>query len=247
MEEKELFERYREAYDFLRKKNIYELRLYGRAVGVKRPTAKNKKNLIADIIKIGSKTEPIPEKSSRGAPPKTKGIFSYALNELEKLLSIAKDEWTEIKISQEELQRLGQLVFLGQYVMNWPRNYDDGISEYDNLADYIYRNLYIYETGVTDLGIIEGNEIADIRDRLYDTVKDYIELFENELWLDITAETIADKYFPITDYDDEQIEQNRMAEKLLKNKLIRSGRAAVNDDFRDLFIEVENRICKNNA
>lgn len=51
MEEKELFERYREAYDFLRKKNIYELRLYGRAVGVKRPTAKNKKNLIADIIK----------------------------------------------------------------------------------------------------------------------------------------------------------------------------------------------------
>lgn len=43
MEEKELFERYREAYDFLRKKNIYELRLYGRAVGVKRPTAKNKK------------------------------------------------------------------------------------------------------------------------------------------------------------------------------------------------------------
>ena len=80
---------------------------------------------------------------------------------------------TVISMTAAEFSLLAQLVFLGNYVVNGCRSPKEELGEYNALADMIYRERYAEAA--------EENEIADVRDRLYDEVREYLEAFEEDV------------------------------------------------------------------
>ena len=88
---------------------------------------------------------------------------------------------TVISMTAAEFSLLAQLVFLGNYVVNGCRSPQEELGEYNALADMIYRERYAQTTGIRDREEIEDNEIADVRDRLYDEVREYLEAFEEDV------------------------------------------------------------------
>ncbi len=88
---------------------------------------------------------------------------------------------TVISMTAAEFSLLAQLVFLGNYVVNGCRSPKEELGEYNALADMIYRERYAQTTGIRDREEIEDNEIADVRDRLYDEVREYLEALEEDV------------------------------------------------------------------
>lgn len=84
--EGELLQEHNKEYEYLEKLGIYELRLYGRELGVQRPTGMKKKDLIEAIIKIGSSQKQIEGKSRRGAHPKSRIVSEKEFEKLNHLL-----------------------------------------------------------------------------------------------------------------------------------------------------------------
>lgn len=74
MTDEEVQQKYRRAFDFLSRKGITELRSYGRAFGVRAPTAKHKGELIGDIIKIAAGLEPKLPQTNKGARVRAKPV-----------------------------------------------------------------------------------------------------------------------------------------------------------------------------
>lgn len=89
----------------------------------------------------------------------------------------------EIRIKQEELEHLAQLVFLGNFVINGIRMPEDRIKAYDDIAERIYCKQYNAMLKIAECEA-EENEIADIRDWLYDSVSQYLSAFEGEVFLE---------------------------------------------------------------
>ncbi len=93
---------------------------------------------------------------------------------------------TVISMTAEEFSRLAQLVFLGNYVVNGCRSPKEELEGYNALAETLYRERYVQTTGICDREEIEDNEIADIRDGLYDEVRGYLEAFEEDVLREAT-------------------------------------------------------------
>lgn len=79
-------QKYRRAFDFLSRKGITELRSYGRAFGVRAPTAKHKSELIGDIIKIAAGLEPKLPQTNKGARVRAKPVTPDEMEELRRMV-----------------------------------------------------------------------------------------------------------------------------------------------------------------
>lgn len=90
------------------------------------------------------------------------------------------EEERAIRLTREKCRRLAQLVFLGNYVVNGCRAPREELEEYDLLAEEIFRAEYAFSTGIAAEDA-EENEIADVRDRLCDSVLKYLEAFEADI------------------------------------------------------------------
>lgn len=90
------------------------------------------------------------------------------------------EEERVIRLTREKCRRLAQLVFLGNYVVNGWRAPREELEEYDLLAEEIFRAEYAFSTGIAAEDA-EENEIADVRDRLCDSVLKYLEAFEADI------------------------------------------------------------------
>ena len=90
------------------------------------------------------------------------------------------EEERVIRLTREKCRRLAQLVFLGNYVVNGWRAPREELEEYDLLAEEICRAEYAFLTGIAEADA-EENEIADVRDRLCDSVLKYLEAFEADI------------------------------------------------------------------
>ncbi len=127
----------------------------------------------------------------------------------------------EIRIKQEELEHLAQLVFLGNFVINGIRMPEDRIKAYDDIAERIYCKQYNAMLKIAECEA-EENEIADIRDWLYDSVSQYLSAFEGEVFLEKLGERIADINYPADKLDFEAQMLNLSAGehyiKILKEK-----------------------------
>ncbi len=99
-------------YKELQKQNIYSLRVYGRRVGVSRPTSKRKRELIVEIMKILTGTEPPSERSGRGAPPKSN---SFGEEELSRTADRG-DVSAMLELTLKEFTVLAELVCLGNII-----------------------------------------------------------------------------------------------------------------------------------
>lgn len=90
------------------------------------------------------------------------------------------EEERAIRLTREKCRRLAKLVFLGNYVVNGWRAPREELEEYDLLAEEIFRAEYAFSTGIAAEDA-EENEIADVRDRLCDSVLKYLEAFEADI------------------------------------------------------------------
>ena len=97
----------------------------------------------------------------------------------------------EIGETQDELQTLLELVFLGEYAVNACRAPKEVSRRHRDMAYRLYRAAYEAEKHVSDPEAIEQNELDDFRDQIYDGVQEYLEQFETDVCLDKLAELLA--------------------------------------------------------
>ena len=145
----------------------------------------------------------------------------------------------KIELEREEWQTLMELVFLGEYAVNACRSPQEISRKHADLADAMYRRQYEAENDVSDPDAIEENEIADVRDQIYDRVQEALERFETDVYMEKAAELTAQREFPVTGYDEAQMIRREIAEGLLKQKLHAEGIGAVDIDYPALRETVE--------
>ncbi len=90
MEEKRLLELFGEAYEYLNRKGVHEIRNLARAVGVKAPTEKSKHVLICGIIGLAAGLEAPEQCSRRGARVKAEAVSAESVAELQEVIDKCK-------------------------------------------------------------------------------------------------------------------------------------------------------------
>lgn len=216
------------AHKYLEKLSIYELRLYGRELGVQKPTTMKKKDLIESIIKIGANRGQVAEKNNRGAHPKARIVSEQDLKKLDNLLKQPNVLSEEIKImlSPKELNLLVQFAFIGNFVINGIRLPQNCLQEYANLTEKIYKICIKTKPGNQNSDKIE-NDLADLQDRIYDSVSAYMEEYEKDVYLEKIAKRVTDINYPLNGYDENALFLNFRAEEVYIKLLKENGDAYV--------------------
>ena len=123
MTSEELLQKYRQTFDFLSRKGIMELRAYGRAFGVRTPTAKHKRELIEEIIKIAAGFAPKPPATNKGARVRAKPVTDEEIEQLQGMLRSEGGELQGMFREKDESaqQSASQEIFLngrhGTYIL----------------------------------------------------------------------------------------------------------------------------------
>ena len=146
----------------------------------------------------------------------------------------------QIELQQEELKKLLHCVFLGNYVINGCREPSQVIEGYKVFERKIY--MIYYEACHRGFEVAEENELADIRDRVYDELAEYIDQFEYDIWIEKTAELVAEKEFSFDACDEIRMRKRFIAEMLFKERLQQEGCKIVNVDFYELNFKLAKRI-----
>ena len=89
-----------------------------------------------------------------------------------------------IELEERERTVLLQMVFLGEYVVNSHRRAGTESVLHADVADKLYRAHYLETAQGCPEEDIEENEIADIRDRLFDSVQKDLEDFEEDVCME---------------------------------------------------------------
>ncbi len=87
----------------------------------------------------------------------------------------------QIELDEKEWLMLLQLSLLGEYVVNASRGGKETLREYRELTDKLCRRQYEQTNRISDSEAIEENEIADVHDKIFDTVSQYLEAFEQDV------------------------------------------------------------------
>lgn len=87
----------------------------------------------------------------------------------------------QIEMEESEWLKLLQLSVLGEYVVNACRGGKEYLHGYRAVTDKLCRRQYESEHDISDSEAIEENEIADVQDRIFDTVHVYLEDFERDV------------------------------------------------------------------
>ena len=88
--------------------------------------------------------------------------------------------------------------------------------------------------------------MADIRDRVYDELAEYIDQFENEIWLEKTAEIVAEREFETEKDEEMRMRKTFVAEILIQKRLRSDGGRIVHIDFPDLKFQTTKQIAHEN-
>ena len=212
-------EKFRKVYEYLNKKGIYELRNIGRAFCVRAPTSHKKWELIEQIIEnavSGKGTACL----GRGAPVKAERAYLQTLSEIRKMVYDVNIKSTEergmtITINQEEERYLLHCVYLGLLVINGNRKNGEQREEYNEFAENIYKQVCGKEE-------IADNEVAGMRDKIYDEVAAFVEDYENAVLREKMAESFAQEKYPVVGGDENSVFVNLVAERLYE-KILSEG------------------------
>lgn len=85
----------------------------------------------------------------------------------------------QLEMEREQFEKVLQMVYLGEYVIKSCSCAEEG-QAYGDIADSLYAKRYAAEYGLSEREA-EENEIADMRDRLYDKSHKYLEAFEADV------------------------------------------------------------------
>lgn len=127
----------------------------------------------------------------------------------------------EIKLNEEEFDVLMQFVFVGNYVINGIREGETRIKKYDDVAEKLYRLQYEVVNKLSSEDA-EENEYADLRDWAYDSVHEYMDDYEKDVFREKLAKWIAWVNYPIIAGNEESLKKHESAEieylQLIKEK-----------------------------
>ena len=129
MTDEELIEMYQTAYQYLKGKDIFELRQYGRTFGVAAPTSKHKQELILESIKLCTGIKERSKPSKRGARVRAKSLTDVEIEQFCNMLNVNPEPYkakscvkesikTDEKEIVEEIEKL-----LGGYVKKGVYNF----------------------------------------------------------------------------------------------------------------------------
>ena len=147
----------------------------------------------------------------------------------------------KIELNQEDLKKYLHFAFLGNYVINGCREPSKVIQEYEVLEKKLYA-LY-YKVCCFGFESAMENTLADIRDRVYDELAEYIDQFENEIWLEKTAEIVAEREFETEKDEEMRMRKTFVAEILIQKRLRSDGGRIVHIDFPDLKFQTAKQIA----
>ena len=150
----------------------------------------------------------------------------------------------KIELNQEDLKKYLHFAFLGNYVINGCREPSKVIQEYEVLEKKLYA-LY-YKVCCFGFESAMENTLADIRDRVYDELAEYIDQFENEIWLEKTAEIVAEREFETEKDEEMRMRKTFVAEILIQKRLRSDGGRIVHIDFPDLKFQTTKQIAHEN-
>ena len=183
--------------------SIFELRNYGREMGIPCPAAQKKEELIRCILKIHEEISPEQERN-RAAVPEEK----------------AKAE-TALLLTKEELQALSKFAFLGARVFNYYRKAQDIDIGYFEFADKIYAHCYAAENGQTSAEAVKESERASVSNRMERELCGDISFYEEGGFKELLAELLADRNYPLRAGEDPIDHCN--AEEIYAEKLEEQG------------------------
>ena len=205
----------------LKQMSIYELRNYGREMGIPCPAAQKKEELIRCILKINEEISPEQERN-RAAVPEEK----------------AKAE-TALMLTKEEMQTLSKFAFLGARVFNYYRKAQDIDIGYYELADKIYAHCYAAENGIGSAAEVQESERAGVCNRMEGELCGDITFFEKGVFKEQLAELLADRNYPLRPGEDPINHFN--AEEIYSEKLEEQGLDFVEFAAPDIEEEVQAR------
>lgn len=213
-------EKFSKVYEYLNKKGVYELRSIGRAFCVRAPTSHKKQELVDQIIEsvVSGKVAAC---NGRGAPVKAERASMQTLSEIRKMVydvNINSEEEREmtIRLNQGEEKYLLHCVYLGVLMVNGNRKNGEQREEYNEFAENIYKQVCGKEEGITD------NEVAGMRDKIYDEVAAFVEDYENAVLREKMAESFAQERYPVVSGDENSVFVNLVAERLYE-KILSEG------------------------
>lgn len=214
-------EKLSKVYEYLNKKGVYELRNIGRAFCVRAPTLHKKRELIEQIIE-NTVSGKVSACIGRGAPVKAERASMQTLSEIRKMVydvNIKSEEETGMTITfnQEEEKYLLHCVYLGVLMINGNRKNGEQREEYNEFAENIYKQVCGKEEGITD------NEVAGMRDKIYDEVAVFVEGYEIAVFREKLAESFAQEKYPIVRGEEHSVFINLVAERLYE-KILSEGK-----------------------
>lgn len=146
----------------------------------------------------------------------------------------------KIELEYADWQTLLELVFLGEYAVNACRSPKDISKRHADVAFSMYKKAYEWANRTADPETIEDNEVADIRDRLYDETQTYLEQFERDVCLEKLAQLLAEREYP--DGGEYTEIKRTVAEELLIRKLQSEGLGFLQFDYPQLRQDVEREL-----
>ena len=212
-------EKFNKVYEYLNKKGVYELRNIGRAFCVRAPTLYKKRELIEQIIE-NAVSGKVTACLGRGAPVKAEKASMQTLSEIRKMvydvnINLEEERGMTIRLNQGEEKYLLHCVYLGLLVINGNRKNGEQREEYNEFAENIYKQVCGKEE-ITD------NEVAGMRDKIYDEVATFVEDYENAVLREKMAESFAQERYPVVSGDENSVFVNLVAERLYE-KILSEG------------------------
>lgn len=212
-------EKFSKVYEYLNKKGVYELRSIGRAFCVRAPTSHKKWELIEQIIENAASGK-VTACVGRGAPVKAERASMQTLSEIRKMvydvnIKSEEDRKMTIRLNQEEEKYLLHCVYLGLLMINGNRKNGEQREEYNEFAENIYKQVCGKEE-------IADNEVAGMRDKIYDEVAAFVEDYENAVLREKMAESFAQEKYPVVNGKEDSVFINLVAERLYE-KILSEG------------------------
>lgn len=145
----------------------------------------------------------------------------------------------KLEFTKEEINLLGDLVFLGNWIINSHRLTDVQIKEYETISakiENLHNNLLSSE---------EKDLYIDMSDYYMNRLSDYIKDYDEEGYLFTLAEKLSEVNYPInqnaTKYYDSATMQTD-AQHIYENEFKKKGLSIINIDIPDMDEQLE--ICR---
>ena len=103
-----------------------------------------------------------------------------------------KNMKVQFKMERGQFEKLLQMVYLGEYVIRSCCGDGGEGQAYCDTAKMLYAKRYAAEYGASEQDA-EENEIADMRDRLYDSTHEYLDRFQADVINEKIGLRAADK------------------------------------------------------